>query len=108
MALNVVSGLFKKRKVDALGRITDEQVPFLPKTISKLVYMMNGESVEHAMQVQNTKISKIDDTVVELNTRLDNFFNGDIKFGSFESLDDYKSALESGDALATSIYVIND
>lgn len=101
MALKVSVGLFKKRVMDTLGSFTEEKIPFLPKTLAKLVYMSNGESIEHAMQAQNV-------TVTNLKNDVDKISVGDMNLKSYPTMEAYKAALEDGSASASAMYIIED
>lgn len=101
MSLNVIAGLFKKRKVNDMGMITNEKIPFLPKTLAKFVYMGNGESIDHAMQVQQKKTT-------DLSTTLENVVKGDMTLSSFPTFATYEAALQDGTADNTKMYIIEE
>lgn len=45
---NILKGLLYKKTLDASGNVTGK-IPFLPKTLSKLIIRDNGDTVEKAL-----------------------------------------------------------
>ena len=103
-SLKVTIGTFFNRKFDKNGMVTKEKIPFLPKTLAKLVYMANGESVEHAMKAHCNEIESISNKVDEIESGE----TGVAGTKTFESMDDYLKALEDGSASHNAIYVVKD
>lgn len=103
-SLKATIGTFFNRKYDANGMATKEKIPFLPKTLAKLVYMTSGESVEHAMKAHCNELDKISEKV----TKIENGESGAAGTKTFENMEAYKAALADGTASANAIYVVKD
>lgn len=103
-SLKATVGTFFNRKFDKNGMATKEKIPFLPKTLAKLVFMTDGESVEHAMKAHCNELESISNKVTELETGN----TGVAGTKSFENMDAYLNALKDGSANPNAIYVVKD
>lgn len=103
-SLKVAVGTFFNRKFNSNGMATSERIPFLPKTIAKLVYMASGESVEHAMLAHCNELDSLSTKV----TKLENGESGAAGTTVFNSMEEYQTALQNKTASPNAIYVVKD
>lgn len=67
---NLLKGLLYKKTLDSNGNVTGK-VPFLPKTLAKLIIRDNGDTVEDALaKLEANKSYLVYETVEEYQTAL--------------------------------------
>ena len=77
---NILKGLLYKKTLDENGNINGK-IPFLPKTLSNLVFRSNGKTVEKSLtDLENKKTHLVFDTMEEYTTAQE---AGDIPEGMF-------------------------
>lgn len=87
---SVVSGLIVKRPKDTTGLVTEQKVPFLPKSLASLIYTSTGATVESEI------------------TRLDNRLNNmSVYTKVYENMDAYNAAIADGTAQPDGLYIVN-
>lgn len=96
--MKVAIGTFFKKNLNKVsGTLDGSKIPFLPKTLAKLVYMGDGKDME-------TKITETD-------TNVDKLIKGEIGVSSnnsYDTFEAYKADLDAGKISAKTVCVIKD
>ena len=93
---NILKGLLYKKTLDADGNVTSK-VPFLPRTLSKLVIMDNGTDVETTIGAVKTDLQLLQDAV-----------SGGGAFKTFATKAAYDAAVLAGEVKSTDLCIIKE
>lgn len=93
---NILKGLLYKKSLDSDGNVTSK-IPFLPRTLSKLVVMDDGTNVETAIGTVKTDLQLLQDAV-----------SGGGTFKTFATKAAYDAAVLAGEVKSTDLCIIKE